>query len=878
MSVVTHFVANSFEVPSQATHPTSGATGVMSTSGDVTTVVSPAVAPGGRTPVAASALGPSETSAAGGSKGREALAVPTPYGFYEGECNQGHTEWASVGLTAERIDQLDANFRAANFLGAAQIYLRSDTLLRRPLRPEDIKARLLGHWGTQPGLNLLYGHLSRLVQDTAADILLLIGPGHGAPGVLASLFLEGTLVEYYPGFSQDSEGVQRLVHDFSWPGGWPSHLTAQTPGTIHEGGELGYSLSHAYGAAFDNPDLIVACVIGDGEAETGALAASWRSLDYLDPVHDGAVLPILHLNGYKLSGPSLLARLAVDELHGFLEAIGHQVREVAGSEPRAVHAELAEAMDWAHREIRRIQNDARSDSSTDTPHWPMIILRTPKGWTGPKFLDGHAVEGTFHAHQVPIEDPATNPAHLRLLEEWLRSYRPEELFDRDGRPVGLVTSVYPGPEKRIGRSAHANGGKLLKPLPRLDLMAHAVSVPAPGQVQTEGTAALGAYLEDLFAQTADERNFRLFSPDEASSNRLQAIYGATLRAFELPTVPTDEFLSRDGRVMDILSEHCCEGWLEGYLLTGRHGLFACYEAFVGIVDSMMTQYSKWLKMSRDVPWRAPLASLNYLLTSHVWEQDHNGFSHQGPTFMNLLMTRRAELVRIYLPPDANCLLAVAEHCLQSRDRINLIVASKKPMPQWLSMSEAQRHCAEGASVWEWAGSGEGDADIVLAAAGDVPMRETLAAAWWLRREIPELRVRVVNVLDLFTLDSRLDHPHGLEDAAFEELFPPSADVVFAFHGYPGLIHELIYRRPNPGRFHVRGYIEEGTTTTPFDMTVLNRMSRYDLAIEALRRSPRLGSRASDAIGVFERKLTEHAAYIRAEGRDLPEVVDWRWTP
>jgi xylulose-5-phosphate/fructose-6-phosphate phosphoketolase len=781
-----------------------------------------------------------------------------------------------MSLPTNRLDQLDANFRAANFLGAVQIYLRSNALLREPLRPDDIKARLLGHWGTQPGLNLIYGHLSRLIQDTEASVLFIVGPGHGAPGVLASLYLEDTLAQYYPSYSQDAVGLTRLVHDFSWPGGWPSHLTAQTPGTIHEGGELGYSLTHAYGAAFDNPDLLVACVVGDGEAETGALAASWRSLDFLDPVHDGAVLPILHLNGYKLSGPTILARVSPEELRGYFEGIGHQVREVVGDVPRDVHAELADALDWAYQEIRSIQTAWRSGGSTGVPHWPLIILRTPKGWTGPKFLDGHAVEGTFHAHQVPIEDPATNPPHLRLLEEWLRSYRPEELFDANGRPVDLVTAVYPTPEKRMGRNPHANGGKLLGPLPKPELAAHAVAVTAPGRAQTESTAVLGGYLEELFGMSEKERNFRLFSPDEASSNRLQAIYGATLRAFELPLVPTDEFLSRDGRVMDLLSEHCCEGWLEGYLLTGRHGLFACYEAFIGIVDSMMFQYSKWLKMSHEVPWRAPIASLNYLLTSHVWEQDHNGFSHQGPTFMNLLMTRHPEITRIYLPPDANCLLSVAEHCLQSRGYINLIVASKKPMPQWLPLGDAQRHCAKGAAVWDWASNEAGAPDVVLAAAGDVPTRETLAAAWWLRREIPELRVRVVNVVDLFTLDSRPNHAHGFGESAFADLFTESTDVVFAFHGYPGLIHELTYRRPNPDRFHVRGYMEEGTTTTPFDMTVVNRMSRYDLAIEALRRSSRLRSQASDVIGRFERKLTEHAAYIRDHGRDMPEVVDWRW--
>ncbi|MFZ0891198.1 MAG: phosphoketolase family protein [Thermoplasmata archaeon] len=781
-------------------------------------------------------------------------------------------------LSTERIGQLDANFRAANYLGAAQIYLRSNPLLRTPLRPEDIKARLLGHWGTQPGLNLIYGHLSRLIQDTGAKILFIAGPGHGAPGVLASLFLEGTLGEYYPDYKQDTEGLARLVHDFSWPGGWPSHLTAQTPGTVHEGGELGYSLLHAYGAVLDNPDLLVACVVGDGEAETGALATSWRSVDFLDPVHDGAVLPILHLNGYKLSGPSVLARLTPDALHSYLASFGHQVREVTGDVPQQVHAELAEALDWAYQQIRRIQSDWRSGASSGVPNWPMLVLRTPKGWTGPKFLDGHAIEGTFHAHQVPIEDPATNPGHLKALEEWLRSYRPEELFDEASHPVPLVTSVYPSVDQRMGRCPHANGGKVLKPLPRPDLVKHAVSVKLPGSAQIENTAVLGGYLEELFAKTQGERNFRLFSPDEASSNRLQAVYKTTLRAFELPVVATDEFLSRDGRVMEILSEHCCEGWLEGYVLTGRHGLFACYEAFIAIIDSMMTQYTKWLKVSRETPWREPLASFNYLLTSHVWEQDHNGFSHQGPTFINVLATRPPEIARIYLPPDANCLLSVTEHCLQSRGYVNLIVASKKPMPQWLGLDAACRHCAQGASIWDWASNDGGNPDVVLGAAGDVPTRETIAAAWWLRKEIPELRVRVVNVVDLYTLDSRSNHPHGLEEPAFEELFPRSTDVVFAFHGYPGLIHELIYRRPNPERFHVRGYMEEGTTTTPFDMTVVNRMSRYDLAIEALRRATRLRSRASDVIQTFERKLTEHRAYIRAEGRDMPEVLNWRWSP
>ncbi len=772
---------------------------------------------------------------------------------------------------SRQLAQLQANFRAANYLGIAQLYLCDNALLREPLRAEHIKPRLLGHWGTVPGINLVYGHLSRLVRDTRQRMLYIVGTGHGAPGALAELFLEGTLGEYYRDYTRDESGIARLVHDFSWPGGWPSHLTALTPGTMHEGGELGYSLAHAFGAAFDNPHLTVACLIGDGEAETGPLAAAWQSVSFLDPVVDGAVLPILHLNGYKLSGPTILARLLPEELREYFAGMGYVAREVAGSDSEQVHIEMWDALEWAHGEITEIQRAAREGRSTGKPDWPVIILRNPKGWTAPALLDGKPLEGTFHTHQVPIEDPARNPRHLELLEHWLRSYHPEELFDASGRPIADVTAVYPPGGLRLGDAPEANGGALLEALALPEYERYAIDVPAPGAERTEGTKVLGGYLRDVFANDARRRSFRLFSPDETSSNRLQAVFEETGRAWMLPTVPSDEFLVRDGRVMEILSEHCCEGWLEGYLLSGRHGVFACYEAFLTIVDSMMQQYAKWLKMAAETTWRKPVASLNYLVTSHVWEQDHNGYSHQGPSFINMLLTKKAAITRIYLPPDANCLLSVADHCLRSRGYINLVVASKKPMPQWLPMEDAMLHCAAGASEWEWASHGGEDAEIVLAAAGDVPTRETLAAAWLLRREVPDLRVRVVNVVDLYTIQSPRDHPHGLQAERFEKLFGERTEVVFAFHGYPNVVHELIHHRPDPQRFHVRGYIEEGTTTTPFDMTVLNRMSRYDLAIEALRRTGR-----ADRAGVFERKLAEHRSYVREHGEDLPEVQGWRW--
>jgi xylulose-5-phosphate/fructose-6-phosphate phosphoketolase len=705
----------------------------------------------------------------------------------------------------------------------------------------------------------------------------VVGTGHGAPAVLACLYLEETLGEYYRQFTADADGLGRLVRSFSWPGGFPSHLTAQTPGAIHEGGELGYSLLHAFGAAFDNPDLLVACVVGDGEAETGALAASWHSPKFLNPATDGAVLPILHLNGYKLSGPAILARMSEAELQKFFAGHGYAMRLVEGDDPALVHRELWEALDLAHAEIRTIQERARSGSHSGRVIWPVIAVRTPKGWTGPKEIDGVAVAGTFHSHQLPIEDPARNPGHLRALEDWLRSYRPEELFDRDGKPVSAVTALLPRGDQRLGKNKHALGGNLLAPLQLPATGGHAVEVQRPGEVDAEGTRILGRFLRDVFFANQPARNFRLFCPDETSSNRLEAVFEATGRAFEQPQVETDEFLSADGRVMEILSEHCCQGWLEGYLLTGRHGVFACYEAFISIIDSMMAQYAKWQKMSAEVPWRPPLASLNYLLTSHIWEQDHNGYSHQGPTFINMMLTKKPAQIRIYLPPDANCLLAIAEHCLRSRGHINLIVASKHPLPQWLDMQVARDHCERGASVWSWASNDDGRPDVVLAAAGDVAAREIVAAAWWLRREVADLRVRVVNVVDLLVLEARGDHPHALDDATFRRLFTESAPVIFAFHGYPGVIHELTYRRPDPERFHVRGYREEGTSTTPFDMLVMNGMSRYDLAIEALERAPLEDAMVDGAIVRFEGRLSAHRAYIREHDQDLPEVTSWRWS-
>ncbi|HEU5346505.1 MAG TPA: phosphoketolase family protein [Ktedonobacterales bacterium] len=781
-----------------------------------------------------------------------------------------------TALPRQQLDQLDAQWRAANYLAAAQIYLRRNPLLREPLRPDDIKPRLLGHWGTVPGLTLVYTHLNRLIQQTDANVLLVVGPGHGAPAVLSEMFLDGSMEAFYPQLTRDLAGLSRLTREFSWPGGFPSHVGPTTPGTINEGGELGYSLAHSYGAALDNPDLIVACVVGDGEAETGPLAAAWQSNKFLDPASDGAVLPILHLNGYKLSGPTIYARMSDDELTRYFEGLGYQVGIVAEDDPAAAHVAMWRALDWACDEIHALQERARTGERIERPAWPMLLLRTPKGWTGPKTLDGKPVENTFHAHQIPIPDPAHNPTHLAALEQWMRSYHPERLFDEAGRPAPEVTAIMPTGDRRLGMNPHANSG-VQSALKLPDYTEYAVPVASPGATDAEATRTLGVYLRDVFARNRDARNFRLVCPDETTSNRLDAVFEETERPFEWPLVPTDEYLSRNGRVMEILSEHTCEGWLEGYLLTGRHGVFACYEAFITIIDSMANQFGKWLKLTQEIPWRKPIASLNYLLTSHAWRQDHNGYSHQGPGFINTIMSKKSSVARIYLPPDANCLLSVADHCLRSRNYINLILIGKQPQPQWLDMRAAQEHCARGVGVWEWASNDAGAPDVVLAAAGDVPTMETLAAAWLLRRDMPDLRVRVVNVVDLLTLESHRDHPHGLDEQAFNAIFTEDAPVVFAFHGYARAIHELVYHRPNPQRFHVRGYNEEGTTTTPFDMVVANQISRYHLAMLALHHANRVRSRAGALIDAYQERLAAHQVYIREHDADLPEVRDWRWS-
>jgi xylulose-5-phosphate/fructose-6-phosphate phosphoketolase len=777
----------------------------------------------------------------------------------------------------ERLKAVDAYWRAANYLSAGQIYLRSNPLLRQPLTADDIKPRLLGHWGTDPGLNIVYAHLNRLIQDTDANMIYMAGPGHGGPAMRANVYLEGTMTEVYPTLTQDDAGMATFMREFSWPGGVPSHVSPPTPGSIHEGGELGYAIAHAFGAAFDNPDLIVACVVGDGEAETGPAATSWQSNKFLNPARDGAVLPIFHLNGYKIAGPTVFGRMPDKEVEQFFRGCGWDPRFVEGDDPDKVHRTLWETLNWAYSRIREIQEDAKRNGVDSVPQWPLIVLRTLKGWTGPKIVDGQQIEGTFRAHQVPLPDVVGNPDHLRILDGWLRSYHPEELFDVTGHPSEEIVSVVPRPERRMGSSPYANGGLLLKDLTLPDYVRYAMDVPSPGAKDDESTRRLGAFLRDIFRVNEESRNFRIMCPDETSSNRLDDVFEVTNRMYLGKVLPSDANLAPDGRVMEVLSEHMCEGWLEGYLLTGRHGLFPCYEAFSQIIDSMAGQHAKWLKMSAELPWRKPVASLNYLLTSHAWRQDHNGYSHQGPGFIEMLLEKKSSVVRIYLPPDANCLLSVADHCLRSRNYVNLIIAGKQPEPQWLDMPAAQKHCARGASVWHWAGTGGDHPDVVLGCAGDAPTLETLAAAWLLRQTLPELRVRVVNVVDLFTLIPHQDHPHGFDKESFVELFTDDVPVVFAFHGYPRVIHELTYRRPNSERFHVHGYIEEGTTTTPFDMTVLNRMSRYHLAIEALHRVSRMQSQAGEIIERFERKLAEHRIYIREHGEDMPEVRDWRWS-
>jgi xylulose-5-phosphate/fructose-6-phosphate phosphoketolase len=780
-------------------------------------------------------------------------------------------------LSDDELRTLDAHWRAANYLAAGQIYLMANPLLTEPLRPEHIKPRLLGHWGTSPGLNLVYTHLNRVIKARDLDALCVWGPGHGGPSVVANSWLEGSYSETYPNVSRDGAGMQRLFKQFSFPGGVPSHVAPETPGSIHEGGELGYSLAHAYGAAFDNPDLLVACVIGDGEAETGPLAAAWHSNKFLDPLHDGAVLPILHLNGYKIANPTVLSRLPEAELDELLRGYGHEPIHVTGDDPLTVHRAMAAAFDDALDRIALMQRTAREDGVTERVRWPMIVLRTPKGWTGPAEVDGVPVEGTWRAHQVPLAEVRENPEHLRQLEAWLRSYRPEELFGAEGRPVADVLACLPEGTKRLGSSPYANGGLLVRDLPIPSLDRFAVPVDKPGTTLHEPTRVLGDLLEQVMDDTSASRDFRLVGPDETASNRLQAVFNASGKAWQAELLPVDEHLDRHGRVMEILSEHTCQGWLEGYLLTGRHGLFSCYEAFVHIVDSMVNQHIKWLKTSRELAWRAPIASLNYLLTSHVWRQDHNGFSHQDPGFVDHVLNKSPEVVRVYLPPDANTLLSVADHVLRSRDYVNVVVAGKQPCFDWLSMDQARAHCARGAGIWEWAGTENGgEPDVVLACAGDVPTQEVLAAAQLLRRHLPDLAVRVVNVVDMTRLMPRDEHPHGMPDFEYDGLFTADKPVIFAYHGYPWLIHRLAYRRAGHANLHVRGYKESGTTTTPFDMVVRNDLDRYRLVMDVIDRVPGLAVRAAAVRQTMADARTRHHAWIREHGTDLPEVADWTW--
>ncbi|MFE6000876.1 phosphoketolase [Streptomyces sp. NPDC056454] len=781
-------------------------------------------------------------------------------------------------LSDEQLAALDAHWRAANYLAVGQIYLMANPLLTRPLAPEHIKPRLLGHWGTSPGLNLVHTHLNRVVKDRGIEALCVWGPGHGGPAVLANSWLEGSYSATYPDVPRNAEGMGVLFKQFSFPGGVPSHVAPETPGSIHEGGELGYALTHAYGAAFDHPGLLVTCVIGDGEAETGPLAASWHGNKFLDPVHDGAVLPVLHLNGYKIANPTVLARLREDELDQLLRGYGHDPLYVTGDDPATVHRAMAAAMDTAVERIAAHQRAAREDGATERPRWPMIVLRTPKGWTGPREVDGLPVENTWRSHQVPLSGVRDNPEHLRQLEDWLRSYRPEELFDADGRPTEQVLACVPEGAARLGSTPYANGGLLLRDLPVPALEDHAVRVDKPGSATHSPTQVLGGLLADIMAATAERRDFRVVGPDETASNRLQDLYRATGKAWQAKTLPTDEHLARDGRVMEVLSEHLCQGWLEGYLLTGRHGLFSSYEAFAHIVDSMVNQHIKWLRTSRRLPWRRPIASLNYLLTSHVWRQDHNGFSHQDPGFVDHILNKSPEVVRVYLPPDANTLLSVADHALRSRDYVNVIVAGKQPTFDWLTMAEARAHCALGAGAWEWAGTEDGsrEPDVVLGCAGDVPTQEVLAAADLLRRHLPELAVRVVNVVDIARMQPHEEHPHGMTDAEYDALFTRDKPVIFAYHGYPWLIHRLAYRRTGHAHLHVRGYKEEGTTTTPFDMVVRNDLDRYRLVMDVIDRVPGLGVRAVAVRQAMADVRTRHHAWIREHGVDLPEVEEWSW--
>ncbi|MCW8828171.1 MAG: phosphoketolase family protein [Gammaproteobacteria bacterium] len=779
-------------------------------------------------------------------------------------------------LSSEAVGLLDRYWRAANYLSVGQIYLLDNPLLKQPLSLEHIKPRLLGHWGTTPGLNFIYVHMNRVIKRDGLNMIYLAGPGHGGPALVANTWLEGTYSEFYPNVPQDEEGMARLFRQFSFPGGVPSHVAPETPGSIHEGGELGYVVSHAYGAVFDNPDLIACCVVGDGEAETGPLAAAWHSNKFLNPVSDGAVLPILHLNGYKIANPAVLARISKDELEQLFNGYGYKPYFVEGDEPQAMHQAMAATVDTVLAEIREIQRRARQERDTARPRWPMIILRSPKGWTGPKEVDGLKTEDYWRSHQVPLSGLAANPEHVELLQQWMQSYRPQELFDADGTLLPELAALAPKGERRMGANPHANGGALLRELRLPEFRGYAVAVPRPGHSYAEATRVLGTFLRDVMSRNRE--NFRVFGPDETASNRLGALFETTDRTWVAERYDTDDHLAPDGRVMEILSEHTCQGWLEGYLLTGRHGLFGCYEAFIHIIDSMLNQHAKWLKVtSMEIPWRRPIASLNYLLSSHVWRQDHNGFSHQDPGFIDHVVNKKADIIRVYLPPDTNTLLAVADQCLRSRDDINVIVAGKQPSLQWLSMDAAVKHCSSGVGIWEWAGSDQGgEPDVVMACCGDVPTLETLAAVDLLRQLAPELKVRVINVVDLMTLQPAEEHPHGLSSQDFDALFTRDKPIIFAYHGYPWLIHRLAYRRTNHANLHVRGYKEEGTTTTPFDMVVLNDLDRFHLVMDVMHRVPKMHSRSAHIRQKMRDRLIEHKEYIERYGEDMPEIRNWQW--
>jgi len=782
-------------------------------------------------------------------------------------------------LSVDELCKTDAYWRAANYLSVGQIYLLDNPLLKQPLTLEHIKPRLLGHWGTTPGLNFIYAHFNRVIKAHDLNVIYITGPGHGGPGLVANTYLEGTYSEVYPSISKDTEGMKKLFRQFSFPGGIPSHVAPETPGSIHEGGELGYAVSHAYGAVFDNPDLIACCVVGDGEAETGPLATAWHSNKFLNPVHDGAVLPILHLNGYKIANPTVLARLSHEELESLFIGYGYKPYFVEGSDPEAMHQHMAATLDTVIAEIKTIQYEARGKGIAARPRWPMIILRTPKGWTGPKEVDGQKTEGYWRSHQVPFAEMATKPEHIKLLEQWMKSYKPEELFDENGTLISELAELAPNDVCRMGANPHANGGLLLKNLRMPDFRDYAVEVPEPGQVLGEATRVMGYLLRDVMQLNMDARNFRVMGPDETQSNRLGALFEVTNRTWMAQTLPEDDHLAPDGRVMEILSEHTCQGWLEAYLLTGRHGLFSCYEAFIHIIDSMFNQHAKWLKVSKEIPWRQPIASLNYLLTSHVWRQDHNGFSHQDPGFIDHVVNKKADIIRVYLPPDANTLLYITDKCLRSRDFINVIVAGKQPQLQWLDMSAAIKHSTAGIGIWDWASNDQdSEPDVVMACAGDTPTLETLAAVDLLRLHVPDLKVRVINVVNLMTLQPQEEHPHGLSDKDFDTLFTTDKPIIFAYHGYPWLIHRLSYRRTNHKNLHVRGYKEEGTTSTPFDMVVRNDLDRFHLVADVIDRVPKLG-RVGAYVKQFVRdKLIEHRHYITTYGEDMPEINNWKWPP